>query len=498
MARRASKISDRFEGECITLKAFLKKVLYAVGANLLSLVVSVLTTLIVPKFFGDAVEQYGYLQIYLFYVGYIGFFHLGWCDGIFLRDGGKRWDELDKPLYAGQFWLLSLLQLIIAAMIAICGYIFSPDADYRFICFAIGINVLIYLPRTMLAYYLQTTNRIKEYSSITTIGRTIYGVSIIVTVLFLSKSYKHFVIGDIIGKTIALFVSILWCKDIVIKTKPSPIKITFREAKINISVGIKLLFANIASMLVTGIVQWGIQTKWDVATYGKISFTLSVSNLLLVFISAVALVLYPTLRRTNQDNLTGIYNILRNVLMVPMLGCLVVYYPVELILSHWLPQYAESMHYMAILFPMCIYAAKNTLLINTYLNVCRMEKKTFLINVIGVAVAAVTTAISVFVLQNLTLAMMTIVVNQMFRCILGEFILSKRMNVSVVKDNILEAVLTVLFISVNWFVGGWIGVALYFAGYVIYLVMKYNDIKDTFHELKLLRKRNTEKPNGTD
>lgn len=54
--------------------AFFKKVLYAVGANLLSLLVSVLTTLIVPKFFGDAVEQYGYLKIYLFYVGYIGFF----------------------------------------------------------------------------------------------------------------------------------------------------------------------------------------------------------------------------------------------------------------------------------------------------------------------------------------------------------------------------------------------------------------------------------------
>ena len=90
--------------------AFFKKVLYAVGANLLSLLVSVLTTLIVPKFFGDAVEQYGYLKIYLFYVGYIGFFHLGWCDGIFLRDGGKQWSELDKPLYAGQFINLFLLR----------------------------------------------------------------------------------------------------------------------------------------------------------------------------------------------------------------------------------------------------------------------------------------------------------------------------------------------------------------------------------------------------
>lgn len=54
--------------------------MYVVGANLLSLFVSILTTLVVPKFFGDDVGQYGYLQIYMFYLGYIGFFHFGWCD----------------------------------------------------------------------------------------------------------------------------------------------------------------------------------------------------------------------------------------------------------------------------------------------------------------------------------------------------------------------------------------------------------------------------------
>ena len=478
--------------------AFFKKVLYAVGANLLSLLVSVLTTLIVPKFFGDAVEQYGYLKIYLFYVGYIGFFHLGWCDGIFLRDGGKQWSELDKPLYAGQFRLLSLMQLAVGALISAFGCIFASDADYKFIFVAIGVNVLVYLPRTMLAYYLQTTNRIKEYSSITTAGRSVYGISIVLILLFFTRSYRHFVIGDIIGKTVALFVAVWWCRDIVLKTKSAPLKATFKEAGVNISVGIKLLFANIASMLVTGIVQWGIQAKWDVATYGKISFTLSISNLLLQFISAVALVLYPTLRRTNRESLTGIYGVLRNVLMVPTLGFLAAYYPVELLLSYWLPQYAESMRYMAILFPVCIYAAKNTLLVNTYLNVYRMEKKMLYINLASVAVAALTTAVSVFALRNLTLAMMSVVVNQMFCCITGEIVLSKRMNVAVAKDNVLEVLLTVLFVGVNRFIGGRTGVALYCAGYVLYLALKSRDIKGTFRNLKALRNGKTEDKNGTD
>ena len=473
------------------LSSFVKKVLYAVGANLLSLCVSVLTTLVVPKFLGENVEQYGYLQIYLFYVGYIGFFHLGWCDGIFLRDGGKLYDELDKPLYSGQFWLLVLMQTIIACAIAVGGYFISTSADYKFICFAIALNVVVYLPRTMLAYYLQTTNRIKEYSSITTVGRTIYGISIIVIIVFFSKSYRHFVWGDIIGKTVALLVAIWWCRDIV-KSKPAPFKLTFKEAKTNIGVGIKLLFANIAGMLIVGIVQWGIQTKWDVATYGKISFTLSASNLLLVFINAVALVLYPTLRRRKDSDSNDIYNLLRNSLMIPLMGCLIVYYPAELVLSAWLPQYAESMRYMAILFPMCIYAAKASLIVNTYLNVKRLEKTTLIVNLIGVGVALVTTALSVFVFENLTLAMLSVVINQMVRCILGEFLLAKKMNVSVLKDNVCEVVLTVLFIVVNWYVGGWLGVAIYFAGYLVYLAVKHKDLKSTVLQFRKLRNGETE------
>ena len=34
------------------------------------------------------------------------------------------------------------------------------------------------------------------------------------------------------------------------------------------------------------------------------------------------------------------------------------YYPIKLILSTWLPQYADSLRYMALLFPICIYESK--------------------------------------------------------------------------------------------------------------------------------------------
>lgn len=465
-------------------RSFVKKVMYAVGANFLSLFVSLLTTLIVPKFLGVEVEQYGYLQIYLFYTSYIGFFHFGWCDGIFLRDGGKKYAELDKPVYSAQFWLLTIVQVILALVIMIGGMLFGGGAEYRTICFAIAVSLIIFIPRTMLSYYLQATNRIKEYASITTVGRIIYGISIIATVLLCNPRYEYFVWGDVFGKFCALLVSVWWCRDIVF-SKPANLIVSVKEAFKNISIGSKLMFANIASMLITGVVNWGIQQVWSVETYGRISFTLNVSNLLLTFISAVALVLYPTLRRTEQERLPAIYTKMRNALMIPMLGFLVLYYPAELILSAWLPQYAESMRYMAILFPMCIYAAQMTLLIQTYMNVFRLEKKILVVNIIGVAFAIVTTLISVFWMKNLTLAMLSVVLNQMFRCIYAEIVLSKHIGVTVIRDICLETVMTVMFICANWLVGGWLGVCIYMIGYLAYLCIKHRDIKNLISFFKM-------------
>ncbi len=41
----------------------------------------------------------------------------------------------------------------------------------------------------------------------------------------------------------------------------------------------------------------------------------------------------------------------------------------------WLPEYADSLQYMGILFPIVIYEGRMSLLINTYLKTIRKEKQ---------------------------------------------------------------------------------------------------------------------------
>src|SRR5699024_311861 len=103
------------------------------------------------------------------------------------------------------------------------------------------------------------------------------------------------------GKFISLIFAAYACKEIVFK-KIDSFYLTISEAIVNINIGIKLMFANIAGMLIIGIVRFGIERVWDVATFGKVSLTLSISKMIMIFINAIGIIMYPLLRRTKPES----------------------------------------------------------------------------------------------------------------------------------------------------------------------------------------------------
>ncbi len=77
------------------------------------------------------------------------------------------------------------------------------------------------------------------------------------------------------------------------------------------------MLSSIASMLILGTIRFFVQQRWSIETFGKLSFTLSISNMFLTFVNAVGIVMFPLLRRTNQQRLPELFRILRD-LFVPL------------------------------------------------------------------------------------------------------------------------------------------------------------------------------------
>ncbi len=466
-------------------KDFVKNFSYTLASNLVTMIISVLVTLVIPKMIG--LKEYGYWQLYIFYSSYVGFLHFGWNDGIYLRYGGIDYNLLDKGLFFSQFYMLVMSQFIVATLITLSSYILLNDYNKLFILIMVSICLIFTNVRYMLLYILQCTNRIKEYSQIIIIGRIFYCCLIIVLLVFGIRDYKLMIISDLIGRLLSLTFAMYCCRDIVFH-KISTFYFSFKETFQNISVGIKLMFANIASMLIIGVVRFGIERVWDVTTFGKVSLTLSISNFLMLFINSVGLIMFPILRRTNENKLMDIYVILRDFLMVFLLGVLISYYPLKIILGIWLPKYTDSLNYMAIVFPMCVYEGKMALLINTYLKTLREERLMLKINFIILILSIITTLFTTLLLRNLNIAILSIVILLAFKAILSEVYLSRLLNIPLYKDIFIEIILSVIFILSGWFVNSWGTMIIYGLAYIIFLLFKKKDIIASISNIIILIK----------
>lgn len=462
----------------------IKKISYSVFANLVSLLVSVCMVLIVPKFL--AVEDYGVWQLFLFYFSYLGFFHFGWLDGIYLRYAGNDFNELDPKLFSGQYYLLIIFQALLGVLIILFANLFVTDPIKSNVLYCVAPLLVVVNFYTACNQLMQFTNRIEEYAKLMLTERIVLLVSISM-VIFLG--YRHFIdlyFSKVLSLLVVFILCIYLCRRLLV-LKFYSFNSIINEAKTNISVGIKLMFANIASMILIGIIRYGISLGWDVSTFGRISLTLNISNFLMVFISAVSVVLFPILKRMDSKKLPSLYCNLRDLLSFVLLAAMIAYFPLKSILSWWLPKYADSLIYMAVLFPVCLFESKVTLLINTYLKSMRQEFLMLKINVAAVLVGIVITIISVKILHSLNLAVFSIVFVYAIRCFIAEYKLQRLLHINLRKDQLEEFILVLIFMATGWLLNNWGTTAIYLTAYIAYAFVNKSKISNM---MNLIRNKN--------
>ncbi|MFB6317646.1 lipopolysaccharide biosynthesis protein [Saccharicrinis sp. FJH54] len=465
---------------------FFSNLSYAILSNLLVLIVSLLTSLVLPKVLG--VKEYSYWQLYLFYSTYVGFLHFGWCDGIYLRYGGQNYNDLNKQSLNGQFYLLFIIQLIFSVLIYLTTLNLNLGDDRKYVIRLITFCLVATNMRWMLVYVLQATNRIKDYAFVMIMDRFIYVFFIIVLLVVGYKSYKLLVVADVIAKVISLAYAIYLVKEIT-ELKLKTFLIDIYDIIENLKSGIKLMFANLASVLMIGIIRLGVERAWDIITFGKISLTLSAARLMMVFINAVGVVLYPLLRKMDDRQISKYYNSIRDLLSPFLLSLLIFYYPLQVVLNKWLPSYKEGLIYFVFVFPICFFEGKMALLNNTFLKVLRKEKLLLHVNLWALAVSLILTLIFTLVYRSLDYLMASVVVVLGLRTFLAELWLSKYIKVNIVKESMIEFGLIFLFILTGSFFGSFISPIWFIIVIAFYIYRQKGPIKKSIEILKKLSNR---------
>lgn len=451
-------------------QGFFQNLSVTILANGFGFLVSALTTFILPKALNN--NYYGYWHLYLLYSGYTLYFSFGLTDGIYLRYGGSELKDVDKGLISGQFWQLVFMNFLLnLIMISYCYTTFDSPTGWHMIVFA-GIAGLIAVPRSLVTLLLQATNHFTENALVVMIERIIFVAGMIFLFVKGDVSVYHFVILDVGGKLIAMLY--IYSKyPSIIFSKFKPFKFTLKTSLSDMGAGIHIVLSSLSSILTLNILRQAIEANWGIETFGNVSLTISISSMFIVFVNAVAIVLFPTLRRFDNKELPQLYMKMELAFIAVIGFLLAFYYPIRIVLLYILPNKASSINYLSLLFPLFLYEGKNSLLLSTFYKVLNKQKVFLLVNVATIFICLVLTAM----LKSIEIAVLSILLVQIFRAVLGEVLLSRILDFNPLKNILLEIFLTIGFLWSNNYFSGWAGSLIYLICLICYLLFQREKLK---------------------
>ena len=170
------------------------------------------------------------------------------------------------------------------------------------------------------------------------------------------------------------------------------------------------------------------------------------------------------------------YKDIRELISPLLFLALMLFFPGSWIVEMWLPNYAVSLEYLAILLPIIIFSSKVSLLTNNYLKVYRKEKSMLIVNLISVAVGFGLFALCAYVFDHLIALLVCVVFVMMLNSILSEIVVMRVIRVRIIKEFIYEAALTVGFILIASYLNLLWGFLAYLCLYLLYCACNFKTI----------------------
>ena len=451
---------------------FLKNFSYSFSANFINLFIRTSYVFILPKII--SVESFGYWQLYFLYTQFMHFCHLGLVDGIYLKIGGKFYDDLDKDKLRPQMAILFLLALAFSVIIALNVIFFVSDANKIYILLIVAIDLLLMLPRTLLSVIFQATGMIKQFS-LSVLSEAVISF-IIVGIMLVSgvRNFFYIILADTIGRLSSLCISLYFSPGMCAFDWPT--KQDFIEAINNVKIGAFLLMSNMAGMLILAIVRLVIEQKWGIVTFSKISLSFSIANMAMVAITAASVVLFPMLKRMDHTEFKQLYTALKSTVVVILMVCLCLYYPMVKVLSMWIPEYVESLRYLGIIAPMCLYEAQLILVSYNYFKAARKERTIFLINVVAVVLSIVISGTTMIGNIDVEVLLCLVLVLELFKLGFADYLLNNLLRVKDCTSLKITTITTVVFIISNSYFSNLEGLLTYTLSAIVLILSHRKDI----------------------
>lgn len=402
----------------------LKNISYVLTAQLITLILGVLKIFLLPILLG--VNDFGYWQIYLLYLTYVGFFTFGFNDGVYLKYGKKDYDDLPKKLLNSSIKTFFIFQVIITVII-ICLTFLENDPNKEIALFWTALNIPISGLTGVLIYIMQITNQMRKYSYFSVIDKILVLIFILFLFYLQIDNFKVVIIIDTLSRLIVLILLIINCRDLFIG-KGKGLRESCIEIIGNVNIGYKLMIANICGMLVLGIGRFLVERFESITDYAIYSFAMSTTNLVLVFVSALGLAVYPLLSRVKSDSHSKYYLNVNQIITIVFFWLLIIYFPLIQFIEKYMSDYLEVKAYLPLVFAVIFIQGKMQVLINPFYKILRYEYQMLKANFNGLIIAFLCIVPTYFIFHSIEIIALGTILSMFIRLHLSEKYLMRRLD----------------------------------------------------------------------
>lgn len=469
----------------MNLKKVLKDIALAFLSQGISTLSSIALSLVLPKLLG--VREYGYWQLLIFYMSYAGFMHFGLNDGLYLEKGGQTRGKIDKKSVNSQFMVALLFQGIIAAGVFITALIGPFEEERAFVLAIFSVTFLLANASALLGFVFQAMNETPLFSLscvIETLSLFAIFVALMITRVNVVEPY---LVAYLISKVFRLAYCIFHARDFIqagLYTPKESLTLSLRS----INIGIKLMISNIMSQLILGCVRFFIDANWGIEVFSIVSFSISIASLFLTFLSQVSMVFFPNLKQTSEDNLKKVFLVMRDGLDVMLPAIYVLFGPIVVILTAWLPQYAKSLELFSILFPICIFDGKMDIVGTTFFKVLRQEKRLLKINVVAFATSAVVTFAGTYIFHSVKFTLTGVMLILGIRSTYSELKITNILGVETTRLGFMALALSAAFVTIAQVASPLVASLTFSVIYLAYLLVNKKHLQSILQTASKLKK----------
>lgn len=352
------------------------------SSNIIALMLSMLTSFLLPIFI--SVEEYGYWQLFVLYVSYTGFFVLGFNDGVHLNYANYDYDEPLTAKFKSFGIFLSILSLLESIILTALLFVFTKEHGNMF--FILLLCILNIFPQAIIGlftYMNQSTLRFSQYAIGNIFDKIVFATIMVVLLLAGVKDSSYYIASYTFSRY--LLLGYHWYSSrLVFSTKKAPMKRLKEEIVKNFKDGFPLMIATILNGSIIVGSRLLVQGKYGIESFSAFSFSIHTIVVATQFISAIATVFYPIMKRSDSETLPIMYMSFDKISTIISSVLLLSYYLVIIVVKLVYSDYIVILDYLFWVYPLFIFNCKSNLLVTNFYKVRNLPNVLILTN--GVAI----------------------------------------------------------------------------------------------------------------